>query len=164
MHRLILVLSLALAACTAPSGSPSGVYRAAGTPIYSSAVFDSGRLAGRWQQAAAYGAPKGCRPGGVEITRRAGGLHAAFRLCASGREWRGAGALEPAGPGRFAIAGTEWWILWADGDYRTLAIGTPDGRFGFVLDRSGGITADRLTAARGIFEWNGYDPAGLQPL
>ena len=104
MHRLILALSLALAACTAPSGSPTGVYRAAGTPIYSSAVLDSGRLAGRWQQAAAYGAPKGCRPGGVEITRRAGGLHAAFRLCASGREWRGAGALEPAGPGRFAIA------------------------------------------------------------
>jgi apolipoprotein D and lipocalin family protein len=47
-------------------------------------------------------------------------------------------------------------VLWADADYRTLVIGTPDGSFGFILNR-GGFPADRLKAAREILAWNGYD-------
>ena len=56
----------------------------------------------------------------------------------------------------------DWWVIWADYDYRTLAIATPDGRFGFVLDR-GAIPSDRLTAAAEIFDFNGYDKARLRP-
>jgi apolipoprotein D and lipocalin family protein len=74
------------------------------------------------------------------------------------------GPLQPTGPGRFVIAGQEWWVLWADGDYRTLVIGTPSGRFGFVLNRAGGISADRMRAAREILEWNGYDLAQFRAL
>lgn len=55
----------------------------------------------------------------------------------------------------------EW--LGVDHGYRTLAIGTPSGRFGFVLDR-GPIPADRLDAAREIFDFNGYATAALRPL
>lgn len=51
----------------------------------------------------------------------------------------------------------EYWVLWVDADYRTAAIGTPDGRFGYVLDRDGAVSPDRLAAAREIFEWQGYD-------
>lgn len=153
---------LLLAACTAAAPVPQGAFRAKGAGLYSSAVLEPGRLAGRWQQVAGFGPPGACRPGGVEITRSAEGLRAAWRLCLSGQDSRGAAPMRPIGPGRFDVAGQAWWVLWADGDYRTLVIGTPDGGFGFVLDRSGGISGDRMTAAREILEWNGYDLTRLE--
>jgi apolipoprotein D and lipocalin family protein len=156
MSRLIaVILGLLLAACVAKtSGLPQGAYRNTATPIYSSAVFDAARLPGRWKQVAGFGVHQGCSPGGVEIRR---GLKASFRLCLSGQEIKGSGQMVAAGPGRFQVAGQEWWIVWADGDYRTMAIGTPSGAFGFVLNRDGAISADRLNAAREILDWNGYD-------
>ena len=71
------------------------------------------------------------------------------------------------GPGRLTPAkaasplNREWWVLWADVDLRTLVIGTPDGSFGFILNRGGPLPPDRLTAARDILDWNGYDVARL---
>ncbi len=50
----------------------------------------------------------------------------------------------------------EYWILWADADRRTLAIGTPDGSFGFILDRNDTGGDDRIAAARDIMAWMGY--------
>lgn len=49
-----------------------------------------------------------------------------------------------------------YWILWADADRRTMAIGTPDGTFGFILDREREGGEDRIAAARDIMEWMGY--------
>jgi apolipoprotein D and lipocalin family protein len=160
VHRLRLLLLLALAACASPATAPQGSFRPASAPIWSSAQLDRARLAGEWRQVAGFGVPAGCRPGGMTISGK-GALTAAFRLCASGREWKGGGAMTATGPGRFDLAGQSWWVLWADADYRTLVIGTPDGSFGFVLDRSGAIPADRLRAAREILDWNGYDTARL---
>lgn len=161
-----LALALLLGACAARA--PSAVFRAATAPIYSSAVLDQARLAGRWRQVAGYGAA-GCAPGGGEITRTRAGLQAALRLCLAGGVQVARGALEPAGPGRFRLAGRvrgalsqDWWVLWADADYRTLLIGTPSGEFGFVLNREGAFPADRLAAVREILDFNGYDPARLQ--
>lgn len=157
MPRLILAAVLLLAACVGKSPAvPSGQFRPAGGPVYSSAVLDPSRLPGRWQQVAAFGTQGTCKPGGVEIKP---GLKAAMRLCLSGHEVKASGQMQPIGPGRFAIAGQEWWVLWADGDYRTMAIGTPSGAFGFVLNRGGPISGDRMVAAKEIFEWNGYDMA-----
>lgn len=155
MSRLTPLLALALAACVGgKADAPQGAFRSAGQPIYSSAVLDASKLPGRWAQVAGFGAETGCRPGGVDIKPSG---QTAFRLCLNGRDVKGSGRLEPVGPGRFAIAGQEWWVLWADGDYRTMAIGTPSGKFGFVLNRGGAISGDRLKAAREIMEWNGYD-------
>lgn len=154
-------LVLVLAACVARApAAPDGKFRPAGGQIYSSAVLDSAKLPGRWQQVATFG-DAGCRAGGVDIKPDG---RAAFRLCLNGRDVKGSGRLQPSGPGRFAIAGQDWWVLWADGDYRTLVIGTPSGGFGFVLNRDGAISADRMTAAREILEWNGYDMAQFTPL
>ncbi|HOZ34653.1 MAG TPA: lipocalin family protein, partial [Tabrizicola sp.] len=58
--------------------------------------------------------------------------------------------------------GQDWWILWVDSGYRTLAIGTPSGRFGFILDRSA-LPPDRLAAASEVFDFNGYTTAALRP-
>lgn len=155
----MVLACLALIACAKPVVVPQGGYRPAGAPIYSSVQVDSARLVGDWRQVAGFGGP-GCAPGGLRVSG-SGPLQASYRLCLSGRDWTGAGAMQPAGPGRFVVAGRAWWVLWADADYRTLVIGTPDGSFGFVLDRTGRISPDRLKAAREILDWNGYDLSRL---
>ncbi len=166
MPRLILLaLVAALAACVRSAPGPEVAFRDADAPIWSAAAFDAGRIEGRWTQAAAFsgGEGPGCAPGGAEITRRAGGLHIAARLCLNGREVRASGPLGVAGPGRLAVPGmADWWVIWVDSGYRTLAIATPSGAFGFVLDR-GRIGPDRLAAAAEIFDFNGYPRARLQP-
>lgn len=149
---------LLLAACAAaPTTVMVGRYRPAEAAIYSSAVLDPSRLAGRWQQVAGFGAT-GCPPGVVEISRSSNGLQISYQLCQAGGVAQGKGVMQPDGPGRFVVPGQPgpWWVLWADGDYRTLVIGSPNGRLGFILNR-GAISADRLVAAREILDWNGYD-------
>ena len=125
--------------------------------MYSNAVMDQNRLVGTWSQVAAFGG-EGCKPGGAEILQGAGGLQIRYRLCESGVQMAGAGAMQSDTVGRFAVPGQPgpWWILWADGDYRTLVVGSPNGRLGFILNR-GAFPPDRLKAAKDIFEWNGYD-------
>ncbi|MFC3180717.1 lipocalin family protein [Cypionkella sinensis] len=156
MYRLIALLLLA-ACATAPKTVAVGRYRAPDAPIYSNAVMDQNRLVGTWQQVAAFGG-EACKPGGAEISKGAGGLNIRYRLCESGVEMAGAGPMASDTVGRFTVPGQPgpWWILWADGDYRTLVVGSPNGRLGFILNR-GAFPPDRLKAARDVLEWNGYD-------
>ncbi len=135
--------------------------------MYSNAVLDASRLVGRWAQVADFTNKSGsCTPGGVEISKAGAGLTVAYRLCLSGSVVQGDGAMQPAGPGRFVVPGQPgpWWVLWADADYRTLVIGTPNGRLGFILNRERDLPPDRLVAARDILDWNGYDLKRLQML
>lgn len=161
MPRVILILLAAVAACAAPA--PQVAFRPPGAPIYSNAAFDPGRLAGDWRQGAAFAMPgvRDCAAGGVTIdpTGRIAG-----RLCLNGAPVPVAGGLRPIGPGRVQVSGADpggigapWWVVWVDEGYRTLAIGTPSGAFGFVLDRTGPVPPDRLRAAAEIFDFNGYD-------
>ncbi|OYU39721.1 MAG: lipocalin [Pseudorhodobacter sp. PARRP1] len=156
MYRLIALLALA-ACAAAPKTVAVGRYRAPDAPIYSNAVMAQNRLVGTWSQVAAFGG-EGCKPGGAEITQGAGGLNIRYRLCESGVEMAGAGPMVSQTVGRFTVPGQPgpWWILWADGDYRTLVVGSPNGRLGFILNR-GAFPPDRLKAARDVLEWNGYD-------
>jgi apolipoprotein D and lipocalin family protein len=162
-----LALLAVLAGC-AGAPAPQAGYRAAGTPIYSNAVFQPERLAGRWAQVADF-APAGagaCAAGGLSVTPggAAGLLSVEADLCLGGETRRYAGLAEVSGPGRIRLAaadpaglGAEWWVLWVDTDYRTLVVGTPSGSFGMILNRTGDLPADRLKAAREVLEWNGYD-------
>jgi apolipoprotein D and lipocalin family protein len=84
-------------------------------------------------------------------------------LCLSGRTETVSGTAPLVGPGRLRVNGEEWWVIWVDVGYRTLAIGTPSGRFGIILDR-GAIPGDRLEAAREIFDFNGYRTQALTAL
>jgi apolipoprotein D and lipocalin family protein len=165
MHRVILAIALLLSACAGAPPKGDAVFRSAGTPIWSAAAFMPARIEGRWQQVAAYQlAPTGtCRSGTVEFRPTSGGLAVDGVLCLNGSARKVSGLAQPVGPGRLALPGQEdWWILWVDTDYRTLAIGTPSGRFGFVLDR-GAAAPDRLAAAREILDFNGYAPAAFRP-
>lgn len=154
---------LALAACAGPADRP-GAFRKTDGPIWSAASFAPAQIAGRWTQVAAYSAaPGGCRAGGVEITPVATGLAVRGTLCLDGKAQDIDTLARPVGPGRLSVGGKDdWWVLWVDGDYRTLAVGTPSGAFGFVLDR-GAIPPDRLAAAAEIFDFNGYVDGALRP-
>ncbi|PLL10777.1 lipocalin [Tabrizicola sp. TH137] len=163
MPRLIPALLLALlAACTQTTRIDG--FRSQG-PIYSNAVLDLRQITGTWTQAAAFTAARAtCRPGGAEITATPTGLSIRARLCLNGADLAYAGPLAITGPGRLRPTGKaprpldrDWWLLWADADLRTLVLGTPDGSFGFILNRGGPLPPDRLTAARDILDWNGYD-------
>ena len=161
---------LLLAACSAAAPPPAEGFRDRTKPIYSNAVYDPGRIAGDWVQVAAFarGEGPGCAPGRVQVEGTAQALTGAGALCLDGARLAFSGALEPAGPGRVRPAEAEgvlaqdWWLLWVDVDYRTLVVGTPSGAFGFILDRSGGLPADRMTAAREVLDWNGYDLGRLK--
>ena len=155
-----LALFLALAACTPTTNPalPDGGYRTAGAPIYSIAQFDPSRLRGKWVEVAGF-TPDGarCNPGGAEFRGNARNLTMTARLCPAGRGARLSGPVTITGPGRLQVAGQEWWVIWVDTDYRTLALATPSGGYGIVLNRDGPISRDRLTAAAEIFSFNGYD-------
>ncbi len=159
----MLLGALGLGACAValPPIDWVGIYRDPAVPIYSAAVFDRDRfLDAPWDEVAAFvptdGA--GCTPGRIGFSTPDAGFFAAYSLCLSGREREGAGRIVFSEQGRFALAGLDepLWVLWADADMRTVVIGTPSGRLGFVLSR-GVLSPDRWTAAQDILEWNGYD-------
>lgn len=167
MRQLMLALAalLGLTACSAGTDpDPRLRFRDPAAPIWSSAMLDPGRLAGRWRQEATLAMPDApaCAPAGIEIA--AGGA-VSGQLCLNGRMVPVGGRLTPAGPGRLQPSGGEvWWVIWVDESYRTLAVATPSGAFGFVLDRSGGLPQDRFNAAAEIFDFNGHDKARLRRL
>jgi apolipoprotein D and lipocalin family protein len=161
MYRLITLLLLAGCAATTPAEG----FRYPGKQIYSNAVLENARLAGRWVQVAEFATADAaqCKLGGAELTQTPTGLTLAARLCLNGTSTSFSGPLRASGPGRFSPPkGEPWWVVWADVGYRTLVIGTPSGRFGFILNRDGGLPEDRLRAAREVLEWNGYNLAMLR--
>lgn len=161
MHRVMAVLLVAGCAAAPP---PATGFRPADAPIWSNAVIDMRQLAGDWTQVAAFAAaPPPCGAQRLSLAAAPGGLAAAGAVCGAGGLAPATGTLAFAGPGRLRPeGGADWWVLWADTDLRTLAIGTPDGRFGFILERSGRLPPDRLQAAREVFDFNGYDTGRLQ--
>jgi apolipoprotein D and lipocalin family protein len=153
---------LLLAACVAKSAS-APAFRVTHAPIWSAAAFQPSQVAGTWTQVADFRTSGSCGAGAVEITPEAAGLRLAGTLCLAGKVEKVSGLAPLVGPGRLRVKGEDWWVIWVDVGYRTLAIGTPSGRFGIVLDR-GKIPADRLEAAREIFDFNGYRTEALTTL
>ncbi|MBC7736452.1 MAG: lipocalin family protein [Candidatus Saccharibacteria bacterium] len=152
-------LFVMLAACGPRPDMASQPFRNPDAPIYSSAVLEPDRMAGRWVQVAGFGnGALTCGPGEVIIAD--GEIR--WSLCLD-QPQNGTGALVPGKQGRFGVADMQdWWVLWVDGDYRTMVIGTPSGQFGFVLNREATLPADRARAVGDIFDFNGYDPGALQ--
>ncbi|QCO56356.1 lipocalin family protein [Pseudorhodobacter turbinis] len=154
MYRLI-------ALCFLVGCVPSTGFRDPGAQIYSNAVLEDARLIGDWVQVAEFAAPDAapCQLGHARITQ---GLRVEAQLCLNGVQTVFSGPLVATGPGRFVPPqGEAWWVLWADVGYRTIAIGTPSGRFGFILNR-GPIAPDRMRAAQEVLAWNGYTTARLR--
>ena len=158
----VVALALGLAAC-APATTG---FRDTRTPMGATLRFDAGRFAGPWHVVARMGSSAEpetfdfAAPGaGWQVTRSR--LSCTAAGCARSRADR---PVRMVAPGRIEVGGQVWWVLWVDDDFRTAAIGTPDGSFGWIMDRKGpkGISADRLNAAKEIMDWAGYDLGRLQ--
>ena len=156
------LLPLALAACAReapPVALPS--FRDEGVPIASTLRGSAADLAGDWVIAESYPGRPFAAPG-TRVTVEPGAGGVAWRLDGPG----GAVAHETvnAVPGRYesrAESGPEFWVLWVDDDFRTAAVGSPDGTFGWIMDRPGRASPDRTVAAREVLDFNGYDVARL---
>lgn len=144
-----------------PASTPG--FRDAGAPIWSAAAFQPAQVAGTWAQVGDFREAGSCTAGAVEITPEGQGLRLSGTLCIAGRAEKVSGLAPLVGPGRLRVKGEDWWVVWVDVGYRTLAVGTPSGRFGIILDR-GAIPGDRLNAAREIFDFNGYRTEALTAL
>lgn len=156
-----------LAAC-APRPM-DGAYRDTGQPLSVTTRSDASRLAGDWVLRRATPDAAGLTqvsylPGPAEafaLTRRV--CDDDTGRCELRRSTR---AATPLGMNRWRLAGEsapqEIWVVWVDEGYRTAAIGTPDGSFGWILDRAATGGEDRITAARDILEFNGYSAGALR--
>jgi apolipoprotein D and lipocalin family protein len=164
MYRVILLGAFMFLTACAEKQRETASFREAEAPIWSAAAFAPAQVTGQWQQVAAFAAEPGlCRAGAVTVNPAPGGFAVKGTLCLDGEARKIDALARPVGPGRLSVEGQEdWWVLWVDSGYRTLAVGTPSGRFGFVLDR-GQIPKDRLAAAAEIFAFNGYTAGRLQP-
>jgi len=149
IRRGLMAATLALAGCAPVPEAASVSYRDSAVRISSTLRFDLVRFQGDWVVRASY-------PTDVlqRVTIKAVS-ETRFIWRADGRESQG----EVTGPGRFRLEGAseEYWVLWVDEGFRTAAIGTPDGRFGLILDRTPRGGADRMVAAREMLDFNGYD-------
>lgn len=134
----VALLTVALAACGAPSEGP---YRDTGKPMGATTRFDANRFAGDWQVVARFGtAPDG--PMQFDAAR---------------------GTLAETGRGReFAVNDRNGIaVMWVDDGFRTAALGSVDGRIGFILDRTLPGAPDRIAAARDIMAFYGWDVGRL---
>ncbi|PUB12085.1 lipocalin family protein [Yoonia sediminilitoris] len=169
-----LVFLIALAGCaTQDSGGLFSVYRDTAAPIASKAVFDPARYLGTWHEVARYPVPFEAGCVGVTATYglRDDGLLSVLNICrnADGSEKsRISGTAEIVGAGRLKVqfasvpfVRADYWVLWTDDAYRTAVVGAPNGRSGWILNRTPDIRADRLQTARDILEFNGYDLSRL---
>ena len=179
MKRLMLGALLVVAACgrevaEAPPGEAVS-FRDRTVPIGSTTRGSPGDLNGDWVVSASFGegpvrgidvtdrvqlALESSGRGDWTFTDRAGAwVRVPVALARPGRYE--VGAPQPAAAVLFGTATPTFVVLWVDDDFRTAVVGTPDGSFGWVMDRPGQGSPDRLAAAREVLDFNGYDVGRL---
>ncbi|MCA0045144.1 lipocalin family protein [Celeribacter litoreus] len=160
MRGLIAALALvALSGCLSPTATG---FRDQDVPMSSIVTLDLIQFSGRWYEVEAF-VPDGksCVIGAVTFTRQKNGdLTVTEGPCADGAPR--SGLARSIGPGRFAFAGDELWVLWVDATYHTAVIGTPSGA-AHVLSRELTLPPDRQIAVHEILAWNGFDVSKLRP-
>ena len=143
---------LLVAACvqTPPVLEPQTIpLRNPTVPIGAILRFDPAKFDGNWS-----------------VHSSAGGEWALTTFTVSGRstEWREpaqSATLTQRATGIFRMKygdGTQrnLWVIWTDPDHQTVALGDPDGGFGFIANKVGKFRIDQITAAAQILEFNGY--------
>ncbi|WP_208348466.1 lipocalin family protein [Pseudaestuariivita rosea] len=167
MRWLVLLLVVSGCAAVAPS------YRNDSVPISSTTRFQAERYAGLWYEVARFPVvfQRGCVGTTAEYTLQSDGSLSVKNTCRDGaldgpiRSIEGRARV--VGPGRLDVRlngvpfGAPYWVLWVDADYRTAVVGTPNGRAGWILNRTPDIPQDRLRAALEVLDFNGYDTSQL---
>lgn len=176
MRPLWIALCCAALTACAPEPAqkpPADVFRNTGAQIASQTDVTAERMAGGWYIRQRFASEAGpvyrmslvALPGGVlEMSELIGDC--VDDMC---NEQEIVVLLRPAGPGRWVADGPqpllpegELWVMWMDYDSRTAAIGTPSGEFGWIMDKNPRGGGDRITAARDIMDWFGYNLRRLE--
>ncbi len=160
----LLSVFLGLAAC----GSS---YRDSDVAMTSIASFDAEKYAGLWYEVARFPVSfqEGCTNTQAEYRLKDEGELTVRNACfRDGSLSVIEGSARVVGPGRLKVRlgaipfPADYWVLWVDEDYQTAVVGVPSGRAGWVLNRTPDISEDRLLAARGVLDFNGYDVSALE--
>lgn len=175
MRILVWLMILGVVACTQTPAPPTVLtqHRNPDVQIASQVNVTAQRMAGDWAIRQRFVDQPGPVSGMTLDVLPAGALQWSFEtgdciddVCFSVENQV---LLEPLGQGRWQPVGenlagfdAEIWVLWMDFDSRTMALGTPDGRFGMILDESIRGGEDRIAAARDIMDWFGYDVSRLE--
>ncbi|SEW25549.1 apolipoprotein D and lipocalin family protein [Cognatiyoonia koreensis] len=175
-----LLICLALAACAkapdvAQPGAVPGLLRNPTAPLASQTDVTAARLKGDWYVREERGLRSLL---GDEITISDGGADSLVLMSDTGAcsdqtnlcsTYTQRIALIPVGPGRWQVVQAsdgfpldELWVLWMDFDDRTVAVGGPTGKYVWIMDRGRSGGTDRITAARDILDWYGYDVDRLE--
>ena len=176
MKRIIGALIFGfLAACTqdAPVLTPVETFRDPAAQIASQTNVTADRMAGDWAIRQRFAAPTSPQTGMALTTLPNGALQLSILTggCIDDAcfEEEALVLFNQTGPGRWTpvdppvgLIESELWVMWMDFDDRTAAIGTPSGAFGWIMDKSPTGGADRITAARDIMDWFGYDVSRLE--
>jgi len=165
---IIVGAAVLLAGCGAPPSGPSAGYRDISALIGATSRFDLKRFAGAWTVREYF--PTEQRLNGFDVITEAGGTFTWVET--TGQAAPGQDAEQNAtlgtitGQGRFRLDwdDNDYWVLWVDEGFRTAVIGTPNGQFGYIVDRSRTGGSDRIKAAREILDFNGYDVSQLRVL
>ncbi|SLN66509.1 Lipocalin-like domain protein [Roseovarius albus] len=170
-HRLTTLLSCAGLSLMAACGDDATGFRDANVPLGVTTRGTTADVSGEWFVRAT-------TPGNEDLQRvnilpeRQGipAVELVRRTCESNGDCEEVGEIwraKPLGQHRWRIqspqgdAARELWVVWVDEGFRTAAIGTPDGSYGWILDRAPTGGSDRVTAAQEILAFNGYDAAQL---
>lgn len=166
---LVLLASCAKAPVAPPPNAP-GLLRNPTAPLASQVDVTAERLKGDWfiRQRGADPGWLGSKlnissgpDGGLVITSDTVGCSDEVDLCQAFTQTIN---LTGVGQGRWDVTGASdgfptgpLWVLWMEFDDRTAAIGGPDGKYVWIMDRNPSGGGDRITAARDILQWYGYD-------
>ncbi|WP_299724626.1 lipocalin family protein [uncultured Tateyamaria sp.] len=153
MHRIAAsaAFTLALVGCAQVSdrGDDPALIRNPTVPIGAIQRFEAAKFDGDWRVHASAGGDWALRE---------------FTVSGSATAWReaaGAATIAPRATGILQLTyddGTQrdLWVVWTDPDHHTVALGNPEGDFGFIATRAGRFRADQVTAAGQVLDFNGY--------
>lgn len=174
MKRSFLSLSLfpllSLWACTSQPD-----YRAEIAPPETVAMVDLDRYVGLWYEIARYpnSFQKKCEGVTAEYTRREDGKITVLNTCRAGKERTAKGVarvIEASNGAKLKVKFAPEWIPFAEGDYWVLAldedytsalVGSPSGKYLWILSRTPKLDEARLTELKARAEILGYD---IEPL
>ena len=173
-RRLIpAILAAAGALAAACSSTPSGRAEGAGPPQTVASV-DLNRYAGLWYEIARYPTSfqRNCEGTTAEYALRPDGRINVVNTCrtgtTSGRPRSAtavASVIEGSGNARIAVnfapiplprGEGNYWVLYVDPDYQTALVGSPSGRFLWMLARTPRITPEQRAALNAAATRNGY--------
>lgn len=168
MKTLVLatLTALTLVACTSSS------YRDSGVPIRAVDAVDLSRYAGKWFEIARFPNrfEEGCEAVTAEYSLREDGQVDVLNTCRQGAI---NGPIETAEGIARPVDGTnaklevkfvqwlpfagDYWVLYLDDAYETVAVGNPGGSTGWILARDPQPDPASVDAARAALAANGYD-------